>query len=303
MSKTILITGANGLLGQHLTQLLTSQNTYNVIATGRGGDRLKEEGYKYLTMDITDEKMVRDVLQNTQPSIIFHCAAISKVENCEDDHDEAVRQNVTATQTLLQVGKENGLEHFIYLSTDFVFDGEKGLYEEDDQRNPPNFYGQTKLMSEDLLLKEKEIKIAIVRTCLVYGQVKDMSRTNIMTWVKDKLSKGEAIKVVNDQYRTPTYAGDLANGCALIAAQGVEGIFHISGKDYLTPYAIALQVAEYLNLSVSNILPVTASTFVEHGRRPLKTGFTNNKAYDILNYQPISFYDGMRKVLGGDMNR
>ncbi|MBD0404705.1 SDR family oxidoreductase [Flammeovirga sp. EKP202] len=298
MRKTVLITGANGLLGQHLTLQLAKQDNFNVVATGRGDDRLKEEDYQYFSMDVADENSVRSVMQELKPSIIFHCAAISKVEHCEDDHEEAIRQNVTATQILLEIGKENKLEQFIYLSTDFVFDGEKGLYEEDDQRNPPNYYGTTKMMSEDFLLKEKEVKVAIVRTCLVYGQVKDMSRSNIMLWVKNKLSNGEAIKVVNDQYRTPTYVGDLAKGCILIAEKNEEGIFHISGKDYLTPYAIAIQVAEYLGLTTSLISPVNASTFKEHGRRPLKTGFTNQKAYNVLDYQPILFEEGMKKVLG-----
>ncbi|WP_044201291.1 SDR family oxidoreductase [Flammeovirga sp. OC4] len=298
MRKTVLITGANGLLGQHLTLQLVKQDNFDVVATGRGDDRLKEEGYQYFSMDVADENSVRSVMQKLKPSIIFHCAAISKVEHCEDDHEEAIRQNVTATQILLEIGKENKLEQFIYLSTDFVFDGEKGLYEEDDQRNPPNYYGITKMMSEDFLLKEKEVKVAIVRTCLVYGQVKDMSRSNIMLWVKNKLCNGEAIKVVNDQYRTPTYVGDLAKGCILIAEKNEEGIFHISGKDYLTPYAIAIQVAEYLGLTTSLISPVNASTFKEHGRRPLKTGFTNQKAYNVLDYQPILFEKGMKKVLG-----
>ncbi|KXX70160.1 SDR family oxidoreductase [Flammeovirga sp. SJP92] len=297
MRKTVLITGANGLLGQHLTEILTQHKSYNVVATGRGEDRFKGEGYQYHTMDVTDSQQVKEVFQVVKPSIVFHCAAISKVEHCEDDHDEAIRQNVTATAMLLELGKENDLEHFIYLSTDFVFDGEKGMYEEDDHRNPPNFYGKTKMMSEDLLLKEKEVKVAIVRTCLVYGQVKDMSRSNIMLWVKNKLMNGESIKVVNDQFRTPTYAGDLAKGCVLIADKKEVGIFHISGRDYLSPYEISLKVATYLNLSISNISPVNASTFIEHGRRPLKTGFTNKKAYDILNYQPISFNEGMKKVL------
>lgn len=297
MEKTILITGGNGLLGQHLTKVFRDETTFKVIVTGRGEDRLKENGYQYFSMDITSVDEVEIVLKENQPDIIIHSAAISKVEECEDNNENAILNNVYSTELLLKTGKKYGLKHFMFISTDFVFDGEKGMYEETDKRNPPNYYGMTKLMSEDLLFKEKEVEISIVRTCLVYGQVKDMSRTNIMLWAKEKLAKGEIIRVVNDQYRTPTYVGDLAKGCFLIVNKEVTGIFHISGKDYLTPYEIVLKVAEYLTLPIKNIIPVDASKFKEHGRRPLKTGFSNNKAYEKLNYQPISFEDGMKKVL------
>ncbi|AZQ63014.1 SDR family oxidoreductase [Flammeovirga pectinis] len=297
MRNRVLITGANGLLGQHLTKLLLTKKNIEVFASGRGKDRLLEQGYNYISMDVSIEKEVDDVIASVKPDIIIHAAAISKVENCEDNNNEAILQNVSATAFLLKAGKNNGLKHFIFISTDFVFSGDKGMLTEEERRDPPNFYGQTKLMAEDCVMQNWPFKTSIVRTCLVYGQVKDMSRTNIMLWVKNNLKKGNPIKVVNDQYRTPTYVKDLAQGCFLILDKEAEGVFHISGKDYLTPYAIALKVAKKLNFSTNLITEVTAGTFKENGKRPLKTGFDISKSKNILGYEPISFNKGLEEVV------
>ncbi|MBB6459958.1 SDR family oxidoreductase [Flammeovirga kamogawensis] len=297
MRRKVLITGANGLLGQHLTKLLLTKKNIEVFASGRGKDRLLEKGYNYISLDVSKKSEVDRVITSIQPDIIIHAAAISKVEDCENDNNNAILQNVSATNFLLNAGKSNALKQFIFVSTDFVFSGEKGMLTEEDRRDPPNFYGQTKLLAEDLVMQSWPFKTAIVRTCLVYGQVKDMSRTNIMLWVKNNLKKGNSIKVVNDQYRTPTYVKDLAQGCFLILDQEAEGIYHISGKDYLTPYTIALKVAKELNLPTNLITEVTANTFKENGKRPLKTGFNISKSKNILGYEPISFNKGLEEVV------
>ena len=147
-------------------------------------------------------------------------------------------------------------------------------------------------------MEDAEIPSAIVRTCLVYGGKTEGGRDNIITWVKEKLTAGEKIKVVDDQWRTPTYIGDLAKGIMCITEKKAPGIFHISGKDLLTPYQMAIETARYLKLDETLIEKVNADTFTQSAKRPAKTGFVIDKAIRELNYEPLSFIDGIKKTLG-----
>ena len=174
-------------------------------------------------------------------------------------------------------------EHIVQLSTDFVFDGTEGPLDETALPNPINFYGKSKLAAEDIVRRTKT-HWSIVRTVLVYGISNDMSRSNIILWVKNNLEQGKPINVVDDQWRTPTLAEDLASGSTLIAKNKAFGIFHISGSDYLTPYDIAKKTAKFFSLDESLIERANASNFRQPARRPLKTGFTVQKAISELGF-------------------
>jgi dTDP-4-dehydrorhamnose reductase len=157
---------------------------------------------------------------------------------------------------------------------------------------PVNFYGKSKLAAEELLIGS-DIDWCILRTVLVYGITRDMSRSNIVLWVKESLEKGKNIKVVNDQWRTPTLAEDLAMGCYLAARQKAKGIYNISGKDFLSPYDIAMMTAEYFKLDKTLITATDSTQFTQPARRPLKTGFIIDKARKELGYEPHSFEQGL----------
>ncbi|OHX68132.1 SDR family oxidoreductase [Flammeovirga pacifica] len=298
MKNKVLITGSNGLLGQSMLKLLKKQANVNIYATGRGKDRFCENGYDYHSLDLTNEQEIDALIKKIQPNCIIHCAAMSKVEDCEDHQELAVKVNTRATEILADVAIKYGVDHFIFISTDFVFDGEKGIYKEDDERNPPNFYGHTKLQAENYLLKiSDQLPISIIRTCLVYGQVKDMSRSNIMLWAKNQLTNHMPIKVVDDQMRTPTFVDDLAMGILFCMDKKAVGVYHISGKEVFTPYQIVMTLVKEYNLNSDLVEAVNASTFKEYGRRPLKTGFDISKAQQNLGYSPISFLEGMKQVI------
>src|SRR5688500_3157220 len=145
----ILITGANGFLGFHLIQLLLGKG-HRVIATGRGADRLqlKEQDYKYVPMDFTDPFHVHDVFTTLAPDVVVHAGAVSKPDDCEKDQWQAYITNVGGTLNLLANAEEQKT-FFIFLSTDFIFDGEKGMYSEEDAAYPVNYYGKTKLEAEE----------------------------------------------------------------------------------------------------------------------------------------------------------
>lgn len=211
----VLITGANGFLGHYLVPALL-QSDIDVLATGKGPCRLQlpdTNGFAYAEMDFTDKESIRHTISTYKPDVLIHAGAISKPDDCELDPALAWMINTGATRDLLEVAAELGT-YFIYISTDFVFDGEKGMYTEEDQPAPVNYYGQTKWESEKAV-QQYRFPWAIVRTVLVYGKPL-AGRNNILTIVKEKLERGESYKVVDDQVRTPTYVGDLADGIVTI---------------------------------------------------------------------------------------
>jgi dTDP-4-dehydrorhamnose reductase len=295
--KTVLITGSNGLLGQKLVELLVQQPTIKVIATARGENRLPfTEGYDYHSMDITNREEVTSVVEKTLPDAIIHGAAMTNVDQCESEKEACWSQNVTAVQYIVDVCRKHDI-FLCHVSTDFIFDGAAGPYTEEGEANPLSFYGWSKYAAEKLV-EHSGIRWAIARTVLVYGIAYDMSRSNIILWVKKSLEDGKNIKVVTDQWRTPTLAEDLAMGCYLIANQEAEGIFNISGKDLLTPYEMAMMTADYFELDKSLIAQADSSTFSQPAKRPARTGFVLDKARSILGYEPRSFMEGIAILAG-----
>jgi dTDP-4-dehydrorhamnose reductase len=292
VNKKILITGSNGLLGQKLVELLIKQPHISTIATARGANRLPfGDGYEYHSMDITDKAQVLSVIETTKPDAVIHTAAMTNVDQCESDKDNCWKQNVNAVEYLVEACAKHDI-FLCHVSTDFIFDGKSGPYDETAEANPISFYGWSKYAAEKVVINSG-IRWAIARTVLVYGIAHDMSRTNIILWVKNSLESNKNIKVVTDQWRTPTLAEDLAKGCYLIADKAAEGIFNISGKDFLTPYEMAIKTADYFKLDKSLIAQADSTTFSQPAKRPPRTGFSLKKSRQVLDYEPVSFDEGI----------
>ena len=292
MKQRVLITGSNGLLGQKLVQHLSQEKSIELIATARGANRLPASSdYQYVSLDITQEAEVNQVFETFQPHMAIHTAAMTNVDTCETDPAGCELLNVTAVEYLIRASEKYDT-FFCHLSTDFIFDGANGPYAEDAEANPISIYGESKLKAEKLL-QHSSLRWAIARTVLVYGIVADMSRTNIILWVKKSLEEGKTIHVVTDQFRTPTLAEDLAIGCWLITQKQAKGIFNISGSDFLTPYEMAIKTAHYYGLNEKLIQKADSSTFRQAAKRPMRTGFILDKAYRELGYQPRSFDQGI----------
>lgn len=290
----ILITGSNGMLGNKLIYLLSNEESVQVIATSKGENRLvKKEGYTYQSMDITDREAVLSVMEEFKPNVVIHTAAITQVDICEKEKEFCDLVNIEGTKNVIAGCEEVGAK-LIYISTDFIFDGESGKYVEGDCRKPVNYYGLSKRSAEDLVLKSK-LSWTIVRTILLYGITENMSRSNIVLWVKKSLEEKKEIKVVSDQYRTPTLVDDLADACLKIVQTKSTGVFNISGNQYLSVIEIAKKVAGYYKLDESLISPVKSAELNQPGRRPARTSFDSQKAIDQLKYVPRSFDDGLKQ--------
>lgn len=289
----VLVTGSNGLLGQKLVQQLVDLDEFEVIATGRGKCRIENTGFQYVEINIEDEKQVDEVIGLISPDILIHGAAMTHVDECELNQEACFKANVVATQNLISAS-EKADSLFVFVSTDFIFSGLDGKdpYLEDSTPHPVNYYGETKLEAENLV-KESALKWAIVRTGLVYGVAQDLTRSNIILWVKSSLEQGKEIQVVDDQVRTPTLAEDLAAGCVLIAQKKATGVFNISGGELLTPFQMAIQTADYFGLDKSLIKRTDSSRFTQPAKRPLKTGFIIDKARKQLGYEPKTFQAGI----------
>jgi dTDP-4-dehydrorhamnose reductase len=292
--QTVLITGANGFVGYYLVQQLLPKN-YQVIATGKGENRLpyKDRNFQYHTLDYTSKENIATVFSSVKPDVVVHCGAISKPDECEQNKREAFLSNVTGTINLLEAAAITKAQ-FIFLSTDFVFSGEKGFYKEDDERAPVNYYGETKVLAEDEVMKYP-FDWTIARTILVYGKTFS-GRENIVTNTAKALQQGKPLKIFNDQVRTPTYVEDLAAGLVAIIEKQATGIYHLSGEDVRTPYDVAVETAQFLGYDTSLITAVKAEEFDQPARRPAKTGFIISKAKNELGFQPVSFAQGLKRT-------
>lgn len=287
----ILVTGANGLLGQKLSTLLMDDKHVTPVLTARQKLTLPHFRGEFRAMDITDPKATLEVIHSVRPDVVINTAAMTQVDHCETQQELCWKNNVTAVENLIAACGSSG-SHLIHVSTDFIFDGSDGPLDENAIPNPVNFYGKSKAAAEKLLM-DSDLSWAILRTVLVFGITNDLSRSNIVLWVKENLEKGKSIKVVNDQWRTPTLAEDLAMGCYLAAMKKAKGVYHISGKDFMTPYDIAIATADFFKLDKSLIVVADSSTFTQVAKRPAKTGFIIEKAKRELGYNPHSFKEGL----------
>ena len=290
----VVITGSNGLLGQSLLNLLLKEkDKYKVYGFSKGDNRSGRSDFNYLSLDITNKDKLIEQIQTINPNYIINTAAMTQVDACENNKTECDILNVEVVKWLSEICKKINA-HLIHISTDFIFDGKKGWYTETDEPNPLSYYGLSKLKSEQVL-KKSTINYTILRTILVYGKVFDMSRSNIVLWVKESLENKQEITIVDDQYRTPTYVEDLAMACKISIDKNATGVFNIASSELLSIYEIAKQIAEVFNLDDSYIKPISTSTLNQSANRPVKTGFDLTKTNRELKFYPKTFKDDLQR--------
>ena len=293
--KKILITGANGLLGQKLVSLLAKKENIHLLATSRGECRFSiPKNVSYQNLDITSAADCKSLIEEFQPEALIHTAAMTQVDACETDRELCDYINITGVNNLIQAISDSHT-HFVHISTDFIYEGDEDEYFEDSKVNPLSYYGESKWKSEQLFDRVK-FPYSILRTVLVYGVLKDLSRSNIVLWAKGALEKGQEINVVDDQFRCPTLAEDLALACLQVVEEKATGVFHISGKDFISILELIFQIADFWNLDKSLINPIVTSSLNQPAKRPAKTKLNINKAVNKFNYQPKSFLEGLAIV-------
>ncbi|MFM7645284.1 MAG: SDR family oxidoreductase [Sphingomonadales bacterium] len=293
----ILLTGANGFLGYYLCDLLTNAGL-DLMATSRGPCRLpfaSRSTFTYEPLDFTDQHRAELLIKSFRPTCIIHAGAMGKPDDCAREPELANSINIGGTLHLLNAARQVKAR-FCYISTDFVFDGNEGHYSENATRQPVNHYGYTKWQAERSV-EQSALDWSIIRTVLVYGKP-HTGRSNLLSFVQEKLSQGQPYQVVDDQIRTPTYVGDLAKGIFESIKRSATGVFHLCGQEVLTPYDMALQAASYLSLDASLIIRTNTASFQQPAQRPLKTGLCIDKARAQLDFSPVSFAEGLRLTFG-----
>jgi len=296
----VLITGSNGLLGQKLLHKLRVDKGINLVAISRGENRVSEKsGYIYINLDITDNDEVERVIVEQMPDVVINTAAMTNVDMCEDKKDACDALNVNAVQYLANACQKINA-HLIHISTDFIFDGEDGPYTEEDKPNPLSYYGLSKLKSEQLL-QAHMVKWTILRTIIIFGIGERLSKENIVLWAKGALEKGDSLNIIDDQFRAPTLAEDLADACILAAKKKAYGIFNASGKDIMSVYEMVERIRKYYGLDNTNLSRISTSTLNQKAKRPLRTGFILNKARSVLGYNPHSFEECL-SIIKGQLN-
>lgn len=300
MFHRVLITGANGMLGQELVRQMGRKPAYDVLATGRDAQpRFSGGSCGYTQLDIADATAVERLFADFAPDVVINCAAMTQVDACESERDVCWQVNAVAVETLAACCRQSGAR-LIQISTDFVFDGKEGPYREDARPEPLSYYGRSKLAGENYARGAGTDRWAIVRTVLVFGNTHD-TRSHFVSWVNRELSAGRPIRVVTDQWRTPTWTVDLADAVERIVRFRKTGVFHVSGRDFLSVNRFAHLIAETAGLDASLIGEADSSSFSQPAERPARSGFIILKAETELGYRPHSLQDAVRATLGRPM--
>ena len=288
----IIILGANGFIGRRILNRLYPN--HQVLACSLHPDILPEEGYRFETIDMLDYTAMTTLLNDFQPEVIINASALSVVDYCEQHQEEAYAMNVTAVKHLAEYSRDHSCR-LIHLSTDFVFDGTSSIaYTETDVPNPVNYYGKTKQWSEEVI-GQLCTDYAIVRVEVVYGKPLPKQHGNIVHLVKNRLENGQSIRVVSDQFRSPTWVEDIACAIEQLLSNQHQGIYHICGGETLSVAEIAYRAAKYFNLDTSLIEPITTEAMNEATPRPTFTPMSVEKAQQAFGYQPSVLEEGFKE--------
>ncbi len=293
-NERILITGANGLLGQELVRQLSSRPSYEFLATGRDPvSRLNgSSNHSYMPLDVGDLGRVQKVFNEFSPDYLINCAAMTAVDDCENRRDACWRINAEAVGTLAKLCHGRGT-HLVQLSTDFIFNGRGGPYYEHDRPDPINFYGKSKLAGENAARTATMEKLAIIRTNVVYGQSMGLPRTDFVQWVIHHLTKKTPIQVYTDQWRTPSYTYDLAMGILRLVHFRKSGVYNLSGREFVSMYEFALSIAEAFEIDSTLIQPIVQQEKPQLAQRPERTGLIILKSETELDYRPLRLKEAL----------
>jgi dTDP-4-dehydrorhamnose reductase len=282
----LLITGGGGLMGSKVAEVAAVQG--HVVFFGYHREHQESGHGKGIKFDLMDHASIVEAVSLSQPEVVIHTAALTDVDRCEIDKDIAYRVNVLGTKVLCEAAREMGA-FTIYASTDYVFDGTRGMYSEEDKPNPINYYGYSKFLGESYC-------DAIARTCVIFGARPASGKINFALWLIDRLTKGESVKVVTDQYVTPTLNTNLARMVLEMAVRRLKGIYHLSGATRISRYDFACELARVFGLNEGLIAPSRMADMKWAARRPADSSLNTSKALRCLDEKPMAVGEALRTL-------
>jgi dTDP-4-dehydrorhamnose reductase len=291
----LLITGASGLLGTKLCQIALREN-HEVYAAYNQHKPLYGTPVEFNILDLKAEQQALDKIK---PDAVVHAAALTDVDKCELKKVLAWKTNVEATENLVRLCKKRDA-FLVYVSTDYVFDGKKGMYKETDTPAPINHYGLTKLKGEEAVRALDNY--CIVRGSVIYGSTPATGKTNFALWLLDKLRKKEEVKITTDQWNSPTLNISMAEMIIETLEKRINGTFHLAGATRLSRYEFAQHVAETFNLDSKYVTPVQSKQIKWVARalwvakRPKDSSLDVRKAEQTLTIKPLEIHEALEKM-------
>jgi len=284
----IFVTGGSGLLGSKVAEIALEKG-YDVYS---GYHNHKPEFGKAVKFNLLGGNNIVNVINDIKPDVIIHSAALTDVDRCEVEKSLAYRINVEGTRAVAESARKMNA-FLVYVSTDYVFDGERGRYKEGDETNPVNHYGYTKLLGEKHCQD-----FCIARTCVIYGARPASGKVNFALWLIDRLERGESVRVVTDQFITPTLNTNLARMILEVAERNLKGVFHLAGAARVSRFEFARKIARVFGLDESLIIPSRMDEINWTARRPRDSSLDVSKAAEYLNEKPYELEKALKVLIG-----
>ncbi len=286
----ILVTGSNGLLGQAVSSIFTRESDFSLMLTSVEDESYLDINAEYRSLDITNKENIKSLVREFKPDVIINCAAFTDVDKCETERELCWRLNVDAVKNLIIASRINNSK-IIHISSDYIFDGKNGPYDELQKPNPISFYGRSKLASENALMISG-VDFAILRTIVLFGNGKNV-KPNFALWMINKLKNNEQINVVTDQIGNVTLSDDLAYGILKIVENESRGIYNIAGKDIISRFDFAINMCEIFGFNKALVHKIKTKDLNQPAPRPLNSGLITLKAESELG---INFMDSKESL-------
>jgi dTDP-4-dehydrorhamnose reductase len=286
----LIITGGSGLLGSAVATI-SQANGYETYA---GYNQHQANEGTPIQLDVTNIHMIEKAFQKAQPEIVIHSAAMTNVDRCEENQTQATMINVKGTRNIVKEAKKYGA-FILYVSTDYVFSGEKGGYIESDEPGPINHYGVTKLESERILTSSNT-EYCIVRPSVIYGSKPAAGKENFALWAINNLRNGKSLKIINDNWVSPTLNTNLAEMILEIVERRLTGVYHLSGATPINRYDFTKQIAKTFELNESLIIPVTSEAMNWKAKRPRNSTLNVEKASATLSNKPMEIQAALKRL-------
>lgn len=281
----VVITGINGLLGKDIGRVFSSDEKYEVYGLGRA--ECLNKGICYRRLDLTDQEEVKSVLAEIRPELIIHCAAYTKLDDCEKNHGYAKLMNVDVTGLLAEQ-----TSRFVYISSDAVFSGDKGNYKEEDASDAINYYGHTKYLGEKAALKNQN---SLVIRSSIYG-FNTNENQSIAEWGARNLSVGKSVNGFTDVIFNPLYSWQLAQILLELVKNDCKGVLHLGSDEVLSKFDFFRLLARELNVDEGLVNPVSVDSIEFLAKRTKNTSLNVEKMSELTG-RKASLATGIKQLV------
>lgn len=278
------------MLGQQVAEFYSQKNNCELLCISIE-EKSVIQNIDYISCDLTDKDAIKKIIYDFCPDSIINTAAYTNVDLSETERELCWKINVKGVEYLSDASRIIDA-HLIHISTDYIFDGKQGPYNETTKPNPIGYYGRTKLASENVL-KLSGINFTVLRTNVLYGPAKN-SRPDFVKWVVKMLQDHKQIRIVTDQVNNPTFTYDLVQSISKILEFRKYGIYNIGGPEFISRYDFTLRIADFFDLDKTLIIPIKTKELNQAARRPLQSGLLTIKAQSEFGFKPHSIEETLQ---------